>query len=120
MALSSDADSDDIDAYGGPAAVVTGEPQARQAPQPSDLLRGHRLLHSAEVVAGACLHFDEDRGSRCIVSRDDVQLAVPATPVAVEHPKTKRIQMLDRQVLAKRSNLGTSERSHVSHRAVGR
>ena len=47
-ALSTDADSDDVDSHRGPAAVLTGEPQSGQAAQPPNLVRRHRLLHTAE------------------------------------------------------------------------
>ena len=105
--LPADAHADDVDAHRRPAAVLAGQPQPGQPAQPAHLVRRHRLLHSAELVTGACLHLDENRVRVRVVGRDDVQLAVAAAPVAVQHTQPQRGQMVDRQLLTQRADLGT-------------
>ena len=63
--------------------VVRGEPPLRERAQPPLLGRGDRLDGGTEADAPAGLHLAEDEGVP--VAGDDVELTLPAAPVAVEH-----------------------------------
>ncbi len=108
LPLPADADADDIDAHRRPAVVLAGQPQPGQPTQPADLLRRHRLLHPTELVTGAGLHLDENYRAGGLVGGDDVELAVPAAPIAVQHLQSDRRQVINSQLLTQRTDFGTS------------
>ena len=93
-------------------AVLPGQPQPGQPPQPAYLLRCHRLRDAAELVTGAGLHLNEHHGARRVVGRDHVELAVPAPPIAGQHPQPQRPQVIDGELFSQRADLGSGQRSH--------
>ena len=107
-----DPHADDVDAHLRPAAVLPGQPQPGQPPQPAHLLRRDSLRDAAELVAGAGLHLNEHHDARRVVGRDHVELAVSAPPVAGQHPQPQRLQVIDRELFSQRADLGTGQRSH--------
>src|SRR5690606_3721935 len=57
---------------------AAGQPPGREAVQPGHLLRGDGLQRRAVPVPGTGLHLDRDEG--VAVPREDVDLALPASP----------------------------------------
>jgi hypothetical protein len=110
--LPADAHADDVDTHFCPTAVLAGQPQPGQPAQPPHLVRCHRLGHATELVTGARLHLDEHHDTRCVVSGNHIQLAVPAAPVAGQHSQTDRLQVINCELLTHRADLGAGQRSH--------
>src|SRR5690606_25574664 len=111
--------ADDVDADAGPTAAVDGQPEAGQPPQPPHLGRGHRFGRGAEPVAGAGLDLDEHHGAGRPVGGHDVQFAMAAAPVPVQHLHPARFQIPDRQLLPQRPDLGATHRCHAATLRAG-
>ena len=93
-------DADDVDAHlrhRRPAGVAR-EVGRRQPPQPHRLGEGHRLDRLAEPRRPTGLDLADDEA--VAVARDDVDLAVLAAPVAVEHLHALLAQVAHGQRLA--------------------
>ena len=81
-----------------PAGRSLLEPAAGQHPQPPGLVQRHRLRRLPE--AGPLRVFTSTNTTVRPVAGDDVDLALAAAPVAVEHLQARRLQVLHRELLA--------------------
>ena len=87
-------DADDVDAHGPAGAPGRREVGGGQLAQLALLARVDRLDGEAEPGAAARLDLDDDD---CVaVEGDDVDLADPAAPVAVDDRQPGGAQVLDR------------------------
>ena len=85
-AVGPDQHADDVEPQLRGVLVVRGEPPLGEGAQLPLLGPGDRLDGVSEARAPPGLHLAEDE--RVAVAGDDVELALPAPPVAVEHPQT--------------------------------
>jgi hypothetical protein len=81
LAAPSDADPDHVEADRRPALLLAGQPHSGEPAKPAHLLWWDGLRQTAEAVTGAGLDLDEHHSAVGIFG-DDVDLAVPAAPVA--------------------------------------
>src|SRR3954470_10153403 len=95
--------ADDVEPQVGCVLVVRREPALRQGAELASFGGGHRLDRMAETGPPPGLHLAEDERLR--VPGDDVELALPAAPVAVEHPQTDVGEVGGGDVLAEGAEL---------------
>src|SRR5690606_16676942 len=99
---------------------AAGQPPGREAVQPGHLLRGDGLQRRAVPVPGTGLHLDRDEG--VAVPREDVDLALPASPVAFEDAHAGVADERGRDLLtasAERVTNGHGTTSGPNHRGTG-
>lgn len=94
------------------------EPHAGQPPQATGLLGRHRFLDSAELGGGSRLHLDENQGTVVPFGGDDVEFTPAAAPVPGQDGHPQRDQVVDRELFAERSDLGTSHAWWCVHAAT--
>jgi len=99
----------DIKADLDPADQVGRQPQLRQATQTGELDRSHRLCRQPEVDARAGLDLDDDH--RVTVGGDEVDLALPAAPVAVEYDEPAALEVPGGNRLAACAQFGAAARA---------
>jgi hypothetical protein len=87
-----------VEAQIPPAQLVRGEPAQGEPPQPNRLRADHGFGGITEAGARAGLHLADDK--RVTVGGDDVDLALGAAPVAVQHPQPRRLQVPRGHLLA--------------------
>ena len=108
VAPATDPHADDVDAHLRPAAVLAGQPQPGQPTQPAHLLRRHRLRHTAELVSWCASSPrrtpPRGRGSTAITSSSPYR----QRQLRSSTRQPKRGQMLDRQLLTQRPDLGAA------------
>src|SRR5690606_2801978 len=91
-------DPDEVDAEGGRPAPVLGQPGPRQPAQPSGLGVVDRLHRAAETGRASGLDLAEDELAP-VVPGHQVELAVPAPPVAVHHLPAEPLEVDAGQLL---------------------
>jgi len=95
--------ADDVEPHVGGVLVVRGQPALGEGAQLAPLGRRHRLDRMPEADPPPGLDLAEDQGVG--VPGDDVELALPAAPVAVEHPHADIGEVRGGDVLAEGAEL---------------